>query len=496
MPDLSRRNFLLLGAAAGALGIVSKIPFARAANERPHFLLAIHINSGADNTYLFDGRNAKLTEKNLKQNYLLKNDAAGAVVRPEEFTPAKIEERTISTSATNSKAIRSPMMDALWESHKDVLSIVNGIMMLPDNVGHPENTAYFLANQPRGGTPIFPPMVGKRMGGAPLDSIILRDSLPIFPGPSNLAGSAELASFEVNALSQSLQNGPQIDEESRGWKHILARSDENAAADGLFADGAKNLSQGLRRAKATGNAFANMGTSGMTTGGFGTPVPLSTGVKQALAFFSAGMTRVATIIQNENVDLHDQFSSQSGLVTTYTNLGKEIALMIELLKTTKYVDASGMQIPYIDLTTFIISSEFGRTSRSQFFTAGTSVGNTGSDHNPFSNTALVGGRGIKGGLVVGESDLRECDDNGNYLNVSNAHKMKNAALDSIMGKPFNFETQKVRDDLPQTFDQRDYINMPSVTNTILDTFGVPTDAQFKLGGAAAPLLSILRTNEA
>src|SRR5688572_1800070 len=97
---LSRRSFLLFGAAAGALGVVSKIPFARAANERPHFLLAIQIQPGVDNTYLFDGRGPKVTEKNKKQNYLLKNDRDAATTQPAEFTAEKIQERTIVCERT------------------------------------------------------------------------------------------------------------------------------------------------------------------------------------------------------------------------------------------------------------------------------------------------------------------------------------------------------------------------------------------------------------
>src|SRR5262249_24142041 len=154
-------------------------------------------------------------------------------------------------------ALRTPLMNALWNAHKDRLSIVNGIMMLPKNVGHGENSAYLWGGAERGGGPIYPPAIGKRMGGAPLDAVILRDFLQIFPQPSNLAGSAELASREVVALSQTLGGGPTIDEASPRWQHIVARADMNGAGDGQFAAGSRNLAQALRRAKATGDAFIN-----------------------------------------------------------------------------------------------------------------------------------------------------------------------------------------------------------------------------------------------
>jgi hypothetical protein len=94
--------------------------------------------------------------------------------------------------------------------------------------------------------------------------------------------------------------------------------------------------------------------------------------------------------------------------------------------------------------------------------------------------------------VVGESDLRDCDDAGQYTDVSGAHREKNRALNQVMGKPFDFATQRVRTDLPATWKETDYICMPSVTNTILDAFDVPEAQRFKLGGGAAPILRVLR----
>src|SRR5436190_14386960 len=120
-PSLSRRSLLLFGAAAGALGVVSKIPFARAANERPHFLLAIQIQPGVDNTYLFDARGPKVTDKNRKQNYLLRNDRDGTATLPTEFTPEKILDRTIVCERTGCSALRTPLMNGLWSAHKDQL---------------------------------------------------------------------------------------------------------------------------------------------------------------------------------------------------------------------------------------------------------------------------------------------------------------------------------------------------------------------------------------
>lgn len=485
MTPTSRRNVLLLGAAAGAYALVAKSPLARAGSDRPHFLISIQLTGGADATYLFDGRGPKLTEKNLHQNYLLRNDRTPASTKPELFTPDQIAERTIRCERTNSTALRHPLMDRLWAAHRDCMSIVNGVLMLHTSVGHGENTAYLWGNAPRGGVPIYPPIVGRQMAGSPLDAVLLRESSQIFPGPSNLAGSAELRSRDVSALSQIVTAGPQIDDASPSWQYLLGRADLAASGSGRFAAGAKNLGYALRRAKATGAAFAAAGSGGAATG----PVTIDSTVRQALSFFGANMTRVASIFYSGGgFDLHDTTSSQNNTISLFTSIAAQITAAIDLLKTTSYVDAHGVATPYIELTTFVISTEFGRTNRPAFG----SVGATGSEHNPLTNFALVGGRGIQGGLVVGESDLRDCDDAGKFVDVSGAHQQKNARLDAPMGKPFDFQTQRVRSDLPARFDESEYICMPSVTNTIFDAFDIPEGSRFRLGQRVAPTLSVLR----
>lgn len=485
---LTRRNFMLLGAAAGAYGLVSKIPTARAAEARPHFLLSIQIQPGVDWTYLFDARSPKVTEKNLQQNYLLRNEVEGGTAQPELFTEARIRERTIVCEQTNSTALRYPVVNELWDAHKDRLSVVNGVYMLRDNAGHLENSAYLFGNTASGGAPIYPPMVGKRLGGVPLETVLLRDFLQIFPPPSNLAGSADLSIDDLSALSQSLATGPQIDESSPTWQYLLDRCDANAAAGGLFGGGAANLGFGLRRAKATSKAFADSAPDPN-----GDPnMRLVAGAKQALTFFSAGLTKVATLVFTENTDTHDP-TTASVQGVTYAGIANQIKTIIDLLKTTMFTDARGNATPFIDLTTFVISSEFGRTTRSLGFGENASVGTTGTDHNPLTNSALVGGKGIVGGLIVGESDLRDCDDEGKYTSVSGAHRQKNGTLDQVMGKPFDFQAQRTRTDLPDVWREADHILMPSVTNTILDAFDVPPEEQFKVGGQPAPILSVLRS---
>jgi hypothetical protein len=483
---ISRRGFLFVGAAAGATCLASKLPLARAAEAQPHFLLTIHIQPGVDGTYLFDARLPKLTQKNLQQNYLFVNDASPTGLMPDQFTEDKLLERTIRCDRTGSTALRSPLVNELWAAHKDRLSVVNGVYMLRDNAGHGENSAYLLGNTAAGGAPIYPPMVGKRLGGTPLDAVIVRNFLQISPGPSNLSGSAELSLGEIGALSQTLTTGPQIDEDSPTWRFLLGRADTNAAGAGEFAAGSANLAYALRRAKATGAAFASI-----TPPDPNAAATITDAVRAALTFFSSGLTRAVTVVHDEQIDTHDKTSAQAQ-PATYTKVAQDLKATLDLLKTTMFVDRTGKTVPFIDVVTFVISSEFGRTTRSLSFPPGASVGSTASDHNPLTNSALVGGKGITGGLIVGESDLRDCDDAGSYTQVSGAHVQKNPGLSQVMGRPFDFAAQRARTDLPDVWREEDYICMPSVTNTILDAFDVPASDQFKLSGRTAPILSVLR----
>ncbi len=61
-----------------------------------------------------------------------------------------------------------------------------------------------------------------------------------------------------------------------------------------------------------------------------------------------------------------------------------------------------------DVTTVMVASEFGRTMRG----AGLPIDQTGTNHNQFSNSILIGGKGIRAGMVLGASDLRRREGHG------------------------------------------------------------------------------------
>src|SRR5262249_52419256 len=157
----------------------------------------------------------------------------------------KIQERLIVCERTGCSALRTPLVEDLWSAHKDRLSIVNGVCMLPKNDGHQNNEAYLWGNTDRLNTDVFPPIIGKAVGETPLQSIVLREPNGGISA-TNLAGSADLRVTDLDALGQAFRDGAKIDEASPLWQYVTSRADLNAGTGGLFAAGAGNEAQGLR----------------------------------------------------------------------------------------------------------------------------------------------------------------------------------------------------------------------------------------------------------
>jgi hypothetical protein len=139
-----------------------------------------------------------------------------------------------------------------------------------------------------------------------------------------------------------------------------------------------------------------------------------------------------------------------------------------------------------DVTTVMIASEFGRTLRAPE----RAVDDTGTNHNPHCNSILIGGKGIRPGLVIGASDFRDAGEK-----LSRAHLALDPALEKTMGRPFDFATMRPRDDLPDAFEITDYLTIGSVINTLYSVFKVPKSHYRTMvsGAAAAPVLYGLET---
>src|SRR5690606_15096378 len=117
-------------------------------------------------------------------------------------------------------------------------------------------------------------------------------------------------------------------------------------------------------------------------------------------------------------------------------------------------------------------SEVSRTMRQN----GLPIEEIGTDHNPLNNTVLIGGKGVRGGYVVGESDFRTADEE-----LSGAHIAFDPRHVKVMGKPFDFKSGRPRSDKPASYDEADFLTINNVANTVYKLFGVGQEQWRVLG---------------
>lgn len=193
--------------------------------------------------------------------------------------------------------------------------------------------------------------------------------------------------------------------------------------------------------------------------------------------FRLSLSRAAIYVLPEQFDVHAPELAK-GQPQLFGDAIGRIAALLQGLVDTPFDSKRSM----FDVTTVMIASEFGRTMRE----LDTDVNETGTDHNQYSNSVLLGGRGVRSGLVLGASDM-----NGLDAPVSKAHLEVDPDLLKSLGVPFDFKTLTPRSDLPESFQIADYLTIGSAVNTIYSLFGVPVDYYRTMSrdGGPAPILN-------
>jgi hypothetical protein len=196
--------------------------------------------------------------------------------------------------------------------------------------------------------------------------------------------------------------------------------------------------------------------------------------------FQLGIARSGVYLVPEFFDTHapEEAARQPQLFASAID---RIVTFFDGLIETPYDDKRSM----LDVTTVMVASEFSRTLRSP----DQPISATGTNHNQYCNTLLLGGKGVRPGLVIGASDLADEKET-----PSPAHLALDPNLERVIGRPFDFKTMLPRADQPTAFDLRDHLTIASVINTLYSMFGVPEERWRLLGRnlPVAPLLSGLR----
>lgn len=442
-------------ASAFADGTASATP----ASADAHFFLQILTppTSGADCSYLFDARPLAMTQAGKLQNYL--------GVEPQAWTGSNGQ----STWATS-------LVDPL-APYRDRFSILNGVHMATGFDGHDQNMNFLLTGNPFGGE-CFIPHLNRLAPGAttPLDALQKGNITALL---KNTGSSVPLTAASALNLVNRLRALQPLDPSSKLLQFIDSRMAANSQGTSRFELGASAMRSALAEAPALGDQLRQVQLDPTVQDDFPGFVSL---MSQA---FRIGASRSAIIVvaldDNDTFDTHDVDSARLQ-PRAFKNYVSKLAQIFKLLADTPFDGTRSLW----DVTTVMVASEFSRSMRQ----SGKPIDQTGTDHNPLNNSILIGGKGIKPGLVIGESDYRTPTET-----LSGAHRSMGSADSRLMGRPFDFQTLLPRADLPAGYQASDYLTVHSLVNTLYKRFGVPASAYRTLsrGGPAAATLDGLLT---
>lgn len=443
--EISRRVFLKRSLLAA--GGVSLYPmfgpnaFAQSGADdpfggvEPHAFLCVILPQGADWSYLLDARPLEMTANGVKQNYLNEEPKAWG------------GGRTLATS----------LADPL-RPFEDDLAILNGVTMSLTFDGHDQNTNLFFTGSAFGGDS-FVPKINASAGAAKsdMDSFQLGS---LFAQFNNLANSLTLTPETWKALRKNIELSPSLDLGTPLMSLVKERLTANGAGSGLFSLGARHMLNGLM----SSNSFYRKMNLVTLDPNAKSPMALAFDLmKEAIRH---NICRSFLLVIGKDLDVHSAGAAKVQ-APLYKAIAEELGELIGLFKKTPFNEKSS----YWEITTFCATSEFSRTLRQEKLP----VDQTGTDHNPLSNTFILGGKGIRGGVVGGESDFRASDEK-----LSSLHKKLDPTSVKSIGKPCDLKTLDPLKDWPEEFDEQKFLNVGHVVNTIMARFGLPKESLRKM----------------
>jgi len=448
----TRRRFLTLGLAGAGTLLFPGATVLEAAEPvaEPHFFLLIVMNGGADPSYMFDARPLAMTAAGRIQNYLGKDPNAWS-------------------GRNGAHTFASELIKPLAR-FRDRFSVINGVHMATSFDGHLQNMNFLFTGDPFGGDSFVPHLNLPETGREPksLDAVFPTD--PVQSQQRNHSGVIPLRVGSIEGLSDYLRRiAPPHPEDELG-AFVRRRIAASEQGTGRMAAAASLMRTGLERAPEVHQRLAKLSA----------PDPGENAEQQCLSLiaqcFRLSLSRSAIYVLPEQFDVHaaNLAKDQPKL---FTDAIGRIAALLKGLETTPFDDRRSL----FDVTTIMIASEFGRTLRAP----DRSVDDTGTNHNPHANSIILGGKGIKPGLVIGGTDFLDAGEA-----VSKAHLLLDPTLEKTIGRPFDFAAMRPRDDLPENFDIADYLTIGSVINTLYSVFKVPKSHYRGIAGSspAAPVL--------
>jgi hypothetical protein len=432
----TRRDFLKISLGSAGTLLLPGADFLQASEPRDndHFFLMIVLNGGADSSYMFDARPLSMTRSGKIQNYLGK-------------------EPTPWIGHNGGATLASPLTKPL-APFRNRLSVLNGVYMTPSFDGHLQNMNFLFTGNPFGGDSFIPHLNLPETGREPnsLDSIMSTDAMTV--SVDNHSGVVPLRPGTVGGFAASLREVTPLlpGDELAGF--MRQRMAANAIGPGRMAAGTRLMLSALDESPRVHRQLAQIKAPRHRA----RQPPEAETLALIAECFRLSISRSAIYVTAEQFDVHapDQARGQPKLFTSAID---KIATLFKGLAETPFDAKRSM----FDVTTVMVASEFSRTMRAEE----EPVDNTGTHHNQFSNSILLGGKGIRSGLVVGASDLAT-----DAATASPAHLAMDPHVLRVLGCPFDFATMKTRTDQPDAFEITDYLTIGSVVNTIYSLFGV------------------------
>lgn len=442
---------------AGIKGLSSRMTSNDKFIVDPHFFLNVTVLGGLDMSYLFDARALAMTQAGIKQNTLK--------TEPHPW----IGSNGIQTLATD---LTSPL-----EAYRNDFSIVSGVVMSSNFDGHDQNLNCLFTGDPFGGNS-FVPVLNQISGriNTPLDGMISSDFFAVYDNHSKVI---PLNTDSANKLIERMKKPGNLPSDVT-QKIIQANLNRLSQGSGQFSLGARRMADGFRLLPELSNKIsqATPPTDPNKEAAF---------LKLGLEFFKQGLTRSLILSLSTEKDgttyTSDTHAGEDAAKqeAMFRMLVDKLVLIFKTLKETPYDE----QRSFFDVTTVLFATEFGRTLRQK----GVAIEKTGTDHNPMVNTLLLAGKGIRKGLVLGSSDYMEEKEI-----LSPAHMQLDTDKLKIMGKPYDFDKETSRTDLPEKFQLKDYLTVNSVINSVYKVFNVPQENYWLIGrneGVAPTLKSLV-----
>lgn len=439
MKTMDRRQFLQAAINSGiilsASSFLPNVSLAQQSGDPDKLLLVLRFNGAWDTLMAMDARTKEyLNAANFTTAEYLAFDERASV------KPYKDIQLGISMS---------PLFNYL-----DDICIVNGVMMNLKSSAHETNREYMSSGNITTGTTYFPFALAAAMQRTDIRIGHYMEYETLYDG--NYANKAPTKN--LNSFSDTIDDP---------YESVL--DDETTAASLQ-----KRVIVQKRKEKDT-IAILNKLIEKTTE----TLPATKEGLKQAslaLAGLGSGFLKMAQvdITRDNDLDTHSGHKAQHN--TRLTEGFEHVAKMIKFMKETPYRLDSTSQKTLFDMVTVVVTSEFARTT--------TPDGYDGTGHNQFNNSCLLFGGNVKGGTVIGGSEIYKSSQLPNPYSTTGS---------LFHATPFNYQTQKVMTKQEMsaialdifgscsTTKCFDYIYPETIWRTVAQDFGINTVSTFPTG---------------